>query len=96
MREALLDSYKKWYSSNIMTLCISSKFPLATLQKWVIEKFSPIVNKNVVIPDLTVPKPWPKENLCKMAKYVPVNDEDLLTIRWVLPLYTEKDIKNRP
>ena len=45
---------------------------------------------------MNVPKPWPKENLCKIAKFVPVKDQDMLNLFWVLPLYAEKDIKNRP
>ena len=47
IRESLLQYHKKWYSSNIMTLTISSRHVLEDLEKWTIEKFSPVVNNNV-------------------------------------------------
>jgi len=50
-REVLLHFHKKWYSSNIMSVAFCSKSPIADLEKWAQEKFSPVVNNNVVIPD---------------------------------------------
>jgi hypothetical protein len=38
-----------------MTLAISSRHGIESLEKWALEKFSPVVNKNVEIPDLGNP-----------------------------------------
>ena len=45
MRDSLLAFHKKWYSSNIMTLTVSSKHDLESFEKWATEKFSPVENK---------------------------------------------------
>ena len=62
------------------------------LETWVSEKFSPVENKNVVLPDLGDPLPFPKESLGRLAKFVPIQDKDVLTLYWVLP-YMQKDLK---
>ena len=49
------------------------------------DKFSEVKNLNVTIPDLGTPFPYPRENLGKFVKYVPVQDKDVLTLIWVLP-----------
>lgn len=63
MRQSLLDFHKKWYSSNIMTLSVYSRHEIEILEKWVTDKFSAVENKEVVVPDLGSPAPFPKENL---------------------------------
>lgn len=55
IRENLLGFHKQWYSSNIMKLVISGKHSLDQLEQWAVEKFSLVVNKNVVVPDLGKP-----------------------------------------
>ena len=95
MHESLLEFHKKWYSANIMTLTIKSKHDIEILEKWVTEKFSPVVNKDVVLPNLGDPTPFPVEKLGKLIKFVPVQDTDQITIQWVLP-YLEKDFKTQP
>ena len=47
IRDALLGHHKKWYSSNIMDLCIYGRFSIEQLEKWVVEKFSPVKNLDV-------------------------------------------------
>jgi insulysin len=76
MHESLLEFHKKWYSSNIMTLTVRSKHEIDSLEKWVTEKFSPVINKDVVVPNLGDPNPYPAENLGKLVKFVPVQDTD--------------------
>ncbi|EER05922.1 Sporozoite developmental protein, putative [Perkinsus marinus ATCC 50983] len=49
-RDALLDFHNKWYSSNIMKLAVIGNESLEELQESVLEKFSPVLNKNVYIP----------------------------------------------
>lgn len=64
IRENLLNFHKKWYSANIMKLCISGKHSIEQLEKWAVEMFSPVENKNVVVPDLGKPiVPFTHDNL---------------------------------
>jgi secreted Zn-dependent insulinase-like peptidase len=75
-----------------MTMTISSRHDLDQLEEWVKDKFSPIENKEVVLPNLGDPDPYPENNLGKLVKLVPVKDKDILTLFWILP-YVQKDIK---
>ena len=56
IRESLLDFHRQWYSSNIMNLVLISKHSLEQLEQWVVELFSAVPNKNVIVPDLSQPK----------------------------------------
>ena len=47
IRESLLAFHKKWYSSNIMKLCLSGRHSLDQLEKWANEMFTPIINMSV-------------------------------------------------
>ena len=47
LRDALLDFYDQHYSANIMKLVVLGNEPLPQLEKWVVEKFSAIPNKNI-------------------------------------------------
>ena len=76
MRENLLEFHSKWYSSNIMSLTVYGNQDLQTLEGWVRDKFSPIVNKHVVRPDLGDPAPYGPDDLGKFVKFVPVTDDD--------------------
>lgn len=55
IREALLDFHKKWYSSNIMKLCISGNHSIENMEKWVNELFSKVPDYDVVVPRLDQP-----------------------------------------
>lgn len=55
-----------------MTLTVLSRNSVADLEKWVSEKFSPVKNIEVKVPDLGSPAPYPKESLSKLIKFVPV------------------------
>lgn len=47
-----------------MHLVVTGKHTIAQLEQWVVSKFSPVENKNVVPPDYSVPKmPFDKDNL---------------------------------
>lgn len=95
IREILLDYHKKWYSSNIMCVCLSSKNSLDDMTKWVTEKLSPIQNFNVEVPNLMEPQPFTGETQHKLVRLVPVKDIDELAFTWIMP-YTEKDIHRQP
>jgi len=36
-----------------MKLTVVSKHPIAEMEKWIHEKFEPVLNNNVVLPDYT-------------------------------------------
>jgi insulysin len=96
IREALLDFHKKWYSSNIMTLAITGCHSIEQLEEWARDKFSPVVNKKVEVPNLGEPMlPFTSENLGQMVKFCPVKDKDKLEIYWVLP-FTDHEWKSKP
>ena len=85
MRQKLLDFHKDWYSANIMSLCVIGCESVETLQQWVVEKFSPVINKEVVVPNLCEEKPFNPQDLGKIIKFVPVKDKDIMTIFYQLP-----------
>lgn len=68
-----------------MTLSVYSRHDIELLEKWVTEKFSAVENKEVVVPDLGSPAPFPKENLGQFVRFVPVKDVDQLSLYWILP-----------
>lgn len=96
IRDELLAFHKKWYSSNIMKLCVVSNKTLDEQEKQVRELFEEVENKNVVLPDLNEPKALRQGiELGNIFKFVPIKDKDMLTLCWVLPL-TQKEFKTRP
>ena len=85
IRDSLLAFHKKWYSSNIMSLVFCGNQSLETLEKWVRERFTAVENKNVEIPSAAEPAPFPKDNLSKLVKWVPVKDKDVMCLMWFVP-----------
>jgi insulysin len=51
IRDVLLDFHSKYYSANVMKLVIIGKESLDILESWAVSMFSPILNKDVPIPD---------------------------------------------
>ena len=45
-----------------MTLTVYSRNTMENLEKWVTDKFDPVKNIEVVVPDLGEPAPFPEEN----------------------------------
>jgi insulysin len=78
IRDQLLEFHKMWYSANIMNLCIAGKYSLETMEGWVTEKFGPVKNFDVVVPDLGVPAIFPPEYTSRLVKVVPVKDKDTI------------------
>ncbi len=85
IRAELIKFHKTWYSANIMNLVLLSNHSLKQMEKWVKKMFSPIVNKHIVIPDLSKPPPFSPERLGVLSKLIPVKDKHILEIIWVLP-----------
>ena len=67
IRESLLKFHEEWYSSNIMRLTVSGRHDIDQLEEWVVDKFSPILNKEVTVPDLGKPEPFPPSRLGKFV-----------------------------
>ena len=92
IREDLLSFYNKYYSANIMKLCVYGKEDLDTLEKWTREMFSDVKNQNTEVPKITQ-IPFEKEHLGTLWKIVPIEDSDYLEIQWVTenlnPYYRE-------
>ena len=55
IRDSLLKFHSDWYTANIMTLSFGGKYSLDELEKLAREKFSDVVNKNVVVPSFENP-----------------------------------------
>lgn len=49
--KAMTDFYKEYYSSELMTLCVSSNKPIAELEKKVVDLFKKIPFNEVAVPD---------------------------------------------
>ena len=58
---------------------------MSELEGWVTEKFAAVVNKDVAVPNLAEPAPYPTTHLRKLIKFVPVKDEDKLNFTYFLP-----------
>lgn len=86
MRDHLMNFHKKWYSANIMNLVILSNQTIDQMEKWATEKFQEIKNFDVEIPNFEKPEAFPKGQLNKIIKWVPITDTDELILYWPLPL----------
>src|SRR5690606_31412587 len=47
VRDKFIEFYEKHYSANRMKLCVLGKEPLDVLEKWVVEHFSAVPNKDL-------------------------------------------------
>lgn len=79
VRDELIRFHDKWYSANCMYLAVCGKETLDELERIVVDKFSKIVNKNVVAPR------WPNhpvlpEHYGTKVYVVPIKNSRTLTI----------------
>jgi len=95
IRSALIDFHGKYYSANLMTLCIAGKHSLDDLEKLCIEHFSSIENKNVKALDTTLPIAYGKAQLGRFIRVVPIIPKDKLIIMWKFH-DTIKNYKTKP
>ena len=84
-RDTLLNFHKTYYSSNIMNLCVYGSEDLDVLQRWVDDKFSSIINKNVSVPKYLDVPPQTDEQLGTQFFVVPIKDLRSVTIVWNFP-----------
>jgi len=88
VRDSLLKFHSTWYSSNIMGLAILGREDLDTLESFVVEKFSGVVNKNVEVPEWMT-APFSEEQCGTITYIVPVKDIRNLNITWGIPDLTD-------
>lgn len=94
LQQILQEFYKENYSSNLMKLVIYGKEDVETLQKWAVEKFTPIPNQKLTRFQLGQ-QPYDSKVFKKMIKIVPVKDLKKLEISWILP-NKQKHYRNHP
>mmetsp|Transcript_35440 Transcript_35440/g.99870 ORF Transcript_35440/g.99870 Transcript_35440/m.99870 type:complete len:1027 (-) Transcript_35440:134-3214(-) len=93
LRNALLQFHAQYYSASIMKLAVIGSQPIETLREWVVEKFSPIVNRYTEPPHETfiqslgadAPPAFPPANLGKVVNIIPVKDLRELRLLFVVP-----------
>ena len=94
VRDELLKFHAKYYSSNIMTLCVLGSQPLEELKRIVVEKFSGIVNKEVEVPRYS-DSPYLDEHLKVRVETFPVKDKRSLALRFPVPYHVKTHYKTK-
>ncbi|CAK9808752.1 Insulin-degrading enzyme [Anthophora quadrimaculata] len=84
VRERLLQFHKKFYSSNLMALCVLGKESLDDLQNMVVELFSQVENKKIEVP-VWPEHPFNEEHFQTKWYIVPIKDVRHLSIIFPIP-----------
>ncbi|XP_066587176.1 insulin-degrading enzyme isoform X2 [Prorops nasuta] len=84
VREKLLEFHHKYYSANIMSLCILGKETLDELEEMVVDKFQDVENKEIEAPKWS-DHPFTEEHFQTKWLIVPIKDIRNLTISFPLP-----------
>jgi insulysin len=93
-REEIMAFYEKYYSANVMKLCILSNQPLDTLEVWARDRFSAVPNRNrqkLVYPTDV----WDAKALPRQVEVKPVTERRSLDIQFALPS-TEPHWREKP
>lgn len=88
VRDELLSFHAKYYSSNIMCICIIGKEPLDTLADWSLQLFAPIENKSVSAPVWSQHPFGPQETGVRVTA-IPIADTYQMMLKWPIPDMTE-------
>lgn len=90
-RAELLEFHKKYYSANLMSLCVIGPFDLDQLQTWVAELFSKIRNHNAPNPceEYKDIEPLLPEHLGLMFHMETIKEIRHLEMVWLTPSYIE-------
>lgn len=88
VRDKFIEFHAKHYSANLMKLVVLGREPLDVLQKWVVELFSPIVNKRLPPNQWTHEVPFRKEDLGMQCFAKPVMDSRDLSL--IFPFMDEE------
>jgi len=95
IRNRLLNYYKKYYTSEIMHLCIYSNKPNEEMFKLVEGLFSLIPKlENFKMPRYDEVQPYDKNNLKYLYKVIPIKDANEIQLEWYLP-YCD-DYRSKP
>ncbi|KKA31035.1 hypothetical protein TD95_002969 [Thielaviopsis punctulata] len=78
VRDKFIEFHAKHYSANLMKLVVLGREPIELLEKWVVEIFSAIPNKNLK------PNRWTDEP--------PLRQSDLRTICYAKPVYDVREL----
>ncbi|XP_046368976.2 insulin-degrading enzyme-like [Haliotis rufescens] len=84
VRAELLKFHARFYSSNIMQLCVVGQESLDELSEMTVRLFSGVENKNIQIPEWPE-HPYQVEQLQRKICVVPVKDVRSLTVTWPIP-----------
>ena len=84
VRDELIKFHEKYYSSNLMTLCILSNQSLEELESFAIEMFSEIPNKQLKSPEFEE-NPYKKTEQIEIMHVIPVQEKRELEISWPIP-----------
>ena len=94
IRDKLLVYYKKYYSSDIMTLCIYNNKSLEEQLKIIEDLFSLIPRiEGFQMPKYDLVKPYDETNLKYIYKIVPVKEVNILQLEWYLPYIEEYKVE---
>lgn len=84
VRDELLKFHKRYYSANVMKLVVLGRESLDQLTDYVVDKFSPVPNKNISPPEFA-PDPLLPEQLQTQVFYRAVKDVRALLITFPIP-----------
>ena len=84
VRDELLRFHTKYYSSNLMTVCLLGKESLDELQQYAVDMFSEVPNKNLDKIDFDN-DPFIRDGSTNMFCVLPVQDLRQLSLSWVIP-----------
>lgn len=94
IRDELIQFYQQHYSSNIMSLAVIGNEPLDTLESWVTEKFSAIVDRNAKQQKFDVDL-YNKDDLPSQVSITPLTDQRFMILTFPIP-YVEEHQFTRP
>jgi insulysin len=96
-RGELLKFYDRFYSANLMNLCVTGPYSLDVMQDWVVELFSNVADKNRSHPatEYAEHPPMTANEMGRMAHVVSIKDIRLLEMSWVIPP-TKKQYRTKP
>lgn len=84
VREELLKFHSKFYSSNIMSLCILGKETVDELSEMVVPLMADVVNKETAVPEW-LEHPYGPEQSKTTCYALPVKDVRNLSLSWSIP-----------
>ncbi|KYN43148.1 Insulin-degrading enzyme [Trachymyrmex septentrionalis] len=84
VRNKLLEFYEKYYSANIMSLCVCGKESLDELENMVVDLFCEVRNNEIEVP-IWPEHPFKDEHFRTMWYIVPIKDIRYLDISFPLP-----------